>query len=315
MAPITVSSSPRLGCAWAPTDSILSMTAWMSSSEAVGFITIIMGWFSLYVPGVASLGGVASRTRRAVAAALDPRVRCGRPSRPAERLAKSPIPGVRAAGDARRGHGAGVRDARIEGLAGHARRRIVADEPLAVHAHVPAGHLGLEEPEQPLALPRELLGHLLREAAERVQRERRDLLGGLCLPRPGHEAVDQERRLDAEVAAWVEERPVLVGDDPAAVVVGQQQAVEVGQEPDGRGRAGVGPRGVREIEQLAPAVVGERRELVAHPLEHRLEVPDAGTTSARRPPSPARTPRGDGARAPPALLWPSACGPATPPRW
>ena len=42
MAPMTVTSSPRLGWARAPTDSIRSMTAWISSSVAVGFITIIM---------------------------------------------------------------------------------------------------------------------------------------------------------------------------------------------------------------------------------------------------------------------------------
>src|SRR4051794_36201002 len=47
-APITVSSSPREGCALAPTDSIRSITAWISASEAVGFITIIILRFLSY---------------------------------------------------------------------------------------------------------------------------------------------------------------------------------------------------------------------------------------------------------------------------
>ena len=42
MAPITVTSSPALGWARAPTDSIRSMTARISSSVAACFITIIM---------------------------------------------------------------------------------------------------------------------------------------------------------------------------------------------------------------------------------------------------------------------------------
>ena len=41
-APITVTSSPRLGWACAPTDSIRPMTAWTWSSVAVSFITIII---------------------------------------------------------------------------------------------------------------------------------------------------------------------------------------------------------------------------------------------------------------------------------
>ena len=42
MAPITVTSSPRDGCARAPTLSMRAMTAWMSSSLADGFMTIII---------------------------------------------------------------------------------------------------------------------------------------------------------------------------------------------------------------------------------------------------------------------------------
>src|SRR3954452_19597670 len=123
MAPITVTSSPRLGCACAPTDSIRSMTAWISSSEAVGFITIIIRGFPSLRLWVASLGRGGSSQRGAAEAALDPKVRCGRPARPAERLAKSPIADVGAASDARGGHGAGVRGTRAEGLAGHEMRR------------------------------------------------------------------------------------------------------------------------------------------------------------------------------------------------
>ncbi len=46
-APMTVTSSPMLGCALAPALSMRSITAWTSSEVAEGFITIIMGSGSL----------------------------------------------------------------------------------------------------------------------------------------------------------------------------------------------------------------------------------------------------------------------------
>ena len=50
IAPITVTSSPRLGWARAPTPSIRVMTASTSSSVAVCFITIIMRSLPFRVP-------------------------------------------------------------------------------------------------------------------------------------------------------------------------------------------------------------------------------------------------------------------------
>src|SRR3954470_18990275 len=89
-APITVSSSPREGCAFAPTDSIRSITAWISASEAVGFITIIIFRFLSYaleeygrVDFRRSIGNCEG-VRRRVASAT-------------ERLRKSPGVGIRVA--------------------------------------------------------------------------------------------------------------------------------------------------------------------------------------------------------------------------
>src|SRR3954452_22278519 len=61
---MTVTSSPRLGWAVAPTDWIRSMTASTCSSVAVGFITIIMVTFLLGL-GVSLGGGLARAQARA----------------------------------------------------------------------------------------------------------------------------------------------------------------------------------------------------------------------------------------------------------
>src|SRR4051812_42108936 len=116
---MTVTSSPRLGWACAPTDSILSMTACTCSSVAVDFITIII-WRFLLGLGVESRWRCAlGRASAGAEAALDPRVLgADTATRPAERLAKSPIPsegGPTLQGSARRGHGAGVRSALVAG--------------------------------------------------------------------------------------------------------------------------------------------------------------------------------------------------------
>src|SRR3954469_25731947 len=117
---MTVTSSPRLGCAWAPTDSIRAITACTWSSVAVGFITIIILRFLLGL-GVKSREAMrwrAVRAHRRSFPALDPQGSEGtRPTRPAERLAKSPIPsgeGAAARGAVRDGRMAGVRGARDE---------------------------------------------------------------------------------------------------------------------------------------------------------------------------------------------------------
>ena len=87
IAPITVTSSPREGCARAPQDSIRSMTACTCSSVAVGFITIIMV-LSAYSPGEGgprAAGGSGARPS-------GPGIADGgwHEATPAERLAKSP---------------------------------------------------------------------------------------------------------------------------------------------------------------------------------------------------------------------------------
>src|SRR3954464_9407546 len=86
-APITVTSSPREGWARAPQDSIRSMTAWISSSVAVAFITIIMciclpssSPWTLYV---GADGPLKRRSARGPDQADGARA-------PTERLAKSP---------------------------------------------------------------------------------------------------------------------------------------------------------------------------------------------------------------------------------
>ena len=88
IAPITVTSSPRDGWARAPQLSMRAMTAWMSSSVAVGFMTIII----CVLLEISWLETV----RRVVSPALGPWARAadGDVQSPAERLAKSPA-GIR----------------------------------------------------------------------------------------------------------------------------------------------------------------------------------------------------------------------------
>src|SRR4051794_9078228 len=108
MAPITVTSSPREGCARAPTLSMRAMTDWMSSSVAVGFITIIM-CVLLKGPGWERYGVLELRR-----SALGPEWGATRDA-PTERLAKSPgairvgtterpVPGRVSGTGGRRGH-------------------------------------------------------------------------------------------------------------------------------------------------------------------------------------------------------------------
>jgi hypothetical protein len=76
MAPITVTSSPRLGWARAPTSWILRMTASTSSSVAVCFITIIMRSLPFRVPEQGT-GGEGARPEAREGEPACPR---GRPS-------------------------------------------------------------------------------------------------------------------------------------------------------------------------------------------------------------------------------------------
>src|SRR3954452_9521623 len=86
IAPITVTSSPREGWACAPQDSIRLMTAWISSSVAVAFITIIIWVAYLRSPWTLYVGLDGPLKRRS-ARRPDEADDAGAP---AERLAKSP---------------------------------------------------------------------------------------------------------------------------------------------------------------------------------------------------------------------------------
>src|SRR3954466_4670073 len=116
MAAITVTSSPRDGCARAPTDSMRSMTDWISASVASAFITIIISCFSW---------GLCTLYERRPAAALGPKAPMSVAvlRAPAERLAKSPgaVGEVGVAEAPRRGV-----KRQVSGAIGHRGRRIVA---------------------------------------------------------------------------------------------------------------------------------------------------------------------------------------------
>src|SRR6185295_9637321 len=55
--------------------------------------------------------------------------------------------------------------------------------------------------------------------------------------------------------------------DPGPVRVGEDEVVELGKEPCRRGDVLVRARGVREVEQLAAALVAEGAQLAAEPFE------------------------------------------------
>ena len=80
---------------------------------------------------------------------------------------------------------------------------------------------------------------------------------------------------------------MVVGDDPRAVVVGEERVVEVGQESGRRRRVRVGERPVGEVEQLTAILVPARAQARPQRFDHlaqlrqpgpRLHVPNSGGT-------------------------------------
>ncbi len=114
-----------------------------------------------------------------------------------------------------------------------------------------------------------------RDRAERRDDEHGRVLRALDTPRGGDRAVDQHHQA-AEVAN--DALPVLVGEDAGAVIVRDEDVVELGQEPRRRRRVRIGQRAVRHVEELAAALVAERAELGSQPIE---DLPDAGEAGPR----------------------------------
>ena len=67
------------------------------------------------------------------------------------------------------------------------------------------------------------------------------------------------------------ERPqrvsILRRDEPAAVVVGEEHVVVLGQEADRDGRVRVGAQCAGQVEELPPTLVAEGRQPGAQPLD------------------------------------------------
>ena len=85
-------------------------------------------------------------------------------------------------------------------------------------------------------------------------------------PRRAHEAVDQHGAVHRAVAGE-EHRAVLVGSEPGSVGVREQHVVVLGEEARRSGRVRIGAGRIGEIEELAAALVAERAELRAQPVE------------------------------------------------
>jgi hypothetical protein len=95
--------------------------------------------------------------------------------------------------------------------------------------------IGLDEPRKHFPFTGELLLRGHGQGRERGDGQDRRGLRARALPGTGHEAVDQERRQDLEVAGG-DTRPMLVRDDPRAVRVGEDHVIESREEASGRGR-------------------------------------------------------------------------------
>ena len=94
-------------------------------------------------------------------------------------------------------------------------------------------------------------------------------------PGPGEDAVDQDRAHRGPVARRQRDGPPG-RDDPRAVGVAEQDVVVLGQEPHRRGRVRIRARGVRQVEQLAPALVAEGPEPRPQAVEHDAQPGQAG---------------------------------------
>src|SRR5215218_8884890 len=154
----------------------------------------------------------------------------------------------------------------------------------ALEAHVEARGVLLDEPQQRLGLGLKRGCVLLPQLRERLEGQGGLLALALALPRSGYPPVDQERRLDPEVLRD-DERAVLVVEQPRSVRVGEDEVVELRQQPH-RGRGvGVGARRIREVEERAPAdreafEVFHALERAGRPLQPR---PRLHVGRARRP--------------------------------
>ena len=79
----------------------------------------------------------------------------------------------------------------------------------------------------------------------------------------------------------------MPGEQARAVVVGEREVVVLGQEARRRGRVRVGQQPVRDVEQLAAALVAERPQPGPQPVDHRAQPgepgPGADVGDRRRP--------------------------------
>ena len=123
-----------------------------------------------------------------------------------------------------------------------------------------------------------LLGQLgsrgFAEGDERLELERCRLPLALDAPGPGDGAVHQECRGNEQVArrdVWT----MFLRNEPGAIGVRQQQVVELREEANRRPLVLAGPRRLRQVEQLAAALVTERDQLRSQRLEDRSRIGDA----------------------------------------
>ena len=142
-------------------------------------------------------------------------------------------------------------------------RRAVFHEPQRATTTACPLACGWSARDEPLGLVDQRGARRAREALERAQRERRLAALDLDRPGPGDEPVDQVAGADLQVAPLVDGVAVLVGQDarPALGGVGEQDAVEGGQQARRRRRLGVGPRRVGQVVERAAVLVLEALEL------------------------------------------------------
>ena len=121
------------------------------------------------------------------------------------------------------------------------------------------------------------------QALQRAQGEGRLAPLDLGRPRPRHEPVDEVAGADLQVAPLVDRVAMRVGQDALAALagVGQQDAVEGGQQAGRGGRLGVRPRRVGQVVERAALLVLEACEVGREALDRLAH-------RRRAPPDPAR---------------------------
>ena len=94
---------------------------------------------------------------------------------------------------------------------------------------------------------------------------------------PPREILHAPRTYPSTSSGPLAEHPpaVLLGDHARAVGVGEQQVVVLGQEAGRRGRLGVGPGRIGQVEQLAALLVGERAQPRSQPVDHLAHAGEA----------------------------------------